>query len=159
MKATDLAAWWGAVLATLVLAWDIYKWKHSGAVVNVSVSANMQTFGGIPDELEDKTFVVVEVSNAGDGKTTLTHLVGIHYKSLFQKFRKKRNTAFFVANPAYSEPLPHVLGPGERWVGGIEQNKDLEKMSRDGYLYCGVYHSGGKKPLLQRVIITKDQDT
>jgi hypothetical protein len=23
---SDVAAWWGAVLATVVFAWDVYKW-------------------------------------------------------------------------------------------------------------------------------------
>jgi len=27
MKITDLAAWWGAIIATLVLLWDMYKCK------------------------------------------------------------------------------------------------------------------------------------
>ena len=155
MSATEIAAWWGAVIATLVLAWDFFKWKMSGPIINVSASPNMKTFGGIPDGLEDKTFVVVEVTNTGDRKTTLTHLVGFQYKSLLQKVRKKQDKSFIVANPALSQPIPHILEPGERWMGGIEQNEELEKMSREGYLYCGVYHSSGKKPVLQRVVINK----
>ena len=159
MNATNLAAWWGAVIATLVLAWDVYKWKRTGPIVNVSASPNMQTFGGVLDAFQDKTFVVVEVTNIGDRKTTLTHLVGFHYTSIFLWLIKKKNKAFIVANPALSTPLPHVLEPGERWLGGIEQNKELEEMSRNGYLYCGVYHSSGKKAVLQRVIVRNEDAT
>jgi hypothetical protein len=159
MKATEIAAWWGAIIATLVLAWDMYKWKRSGPIINVSASPNMQTFGGVSNGLENKTFVVVEITNTGGRKTTLTKLVGFHCKSIFQKLRRKEDESFIVDNPAPSQPLPHVLGPGERWLGSIEQNEELEEMSRSGYLFCGVYHSSGKKPVLQPVVINKSDAT
>ena len=159
MTPTELAAWWGAIIATLVFAWDVYKWKRTGPVIKVSAAPNMETFGGIPDGLKDKTFIVVEVTNTGDRKTTLTHLVGFHYTSFFQKLRRKKNKSFFIANPALSTPLPHILAPGERWLGGIDQNPEVEKMSRNGYLFCGVYHSSGKKPVLERVVIPDENAT
>ena len=159
MKATDLAAWWGAIVASLILIWDIYKWKRSGPIVRVSASPNMRTYGNISDSQKDKTYVVVEVTNTGDRKTTITHLIGFHYKSFFQKILKKRNKAFVVAIPALSEPLPYVLEPGERWLGGIDQNNKLEEISQNGFLYCGVYHSSGKRPVLERVIIKGDKVT
>ena len=30
MSATDIAAWWGAVIATLALVWNIFTWIRSG---------------------------------------------------------------------------------------------------------------------------------
>jgi hypothetical protein len=80
-------------------------------------------------------------------------------ESIFQKLRRKEDESFIVANPAPSQPPPHILGPGERWLGSIEQNEELEEMSRSGYLFCGVYHSSGKKPVLQRVVIKKSNAT
>ena len=159
MNATELAAWWGAAIASLVLVWDIFKWKRTGPILKVSASPDMQTIGGLPDGLQDKKFVAVEVTNTGDRKTTLTHLVGFHYASKFQWLRRKKNKTFIVANPAFSATLPHVLESGERWLGGIEQNKELEEISRKGYLYCGVYHSSGKRPVLQRVIVRNEDTT
>ena len=159
MNATELAAWWGAVIATLVFVWDVYKWKMAGSIINVSVSPNMQTFGGISNGLEETTFIVVEVTNTGDRKTTLTHLIGVHYTSMFNRLRKKQNKTFIVVIPVLSTPLPHVLEPGERWLGGIEQNQELEEMSRSGYLYCGVFHSSSKQPILQRVVVQNAKST
>lgn len=155
MNATTLAAWWGALVATVVLAWDVYKWKKSGPIINVTTSPNMQMYKGVEIKPNNETFLVVEVTNIGDRKTTLTHLVGLHYKSMFQRLRNKTEQAFFVLNPAMTTPLPYVLEPGERWVGGIAQTDDLEEMCRRGYFYCGVYHSGSKRPALQRVTIQK----
>ena len=48
MKITDWAAWWGAIIATLVLVWDMYKWKRSGPIINVSASLGIKTVGKIP---------------------------------------------------------------------------------------------------------------
>jgi len=160
MKITDLAAWWGAIIATLVLLWDMYKWKRSGPIINVSALPNMQTVGKIPNHLEGKKYIAVEVTNTGDKKTTITHLVVFHYKSLFRKIRGKKDKSFFVATPALFPPsLPHMIEPGERWLGGVEQTSELEEMSKNGYLYCGVYHSSGKKPILQRVVIHKNPES
>jgi len=47
MKVTDLANWWGAFIATLVLVWDMYKWKRSGPIINVSASPGIKTVGKI----------------------------------------------------------------------------------------------------------------
>ena len=152
---TSFVAWWGAVVATLVFLWDIYKWLRSGANIVVSARPNMQTFGGLTQSLKDTSYVVVEAVNKGNKKTTITHLIGCHYPSLIKKLLKKQSTAFFVANTGPSQPLPHVLEPGERWLGIIEQNEKLEKMARNGYLYCGINHSLKTKPVLQRVRIGK----
>jgi len=155
MTATETAAWWGAVISTLVLVLNIIKWIRSGPLVNVSVSPGMQIynegFGGF-----DKTiYIFVKATNNGDRNTTLTNLVGIHYTSIYKRIRKKENKIFVIPQPAHSQPLPHVLGPGEIWQGGIEQNVELEECSRNGYLLLGINHSSGKKPVLQRLVINK----
>jgi len=160
MKITELAAWWGAIIATLVLLWDMYKWERSGPIINVSASPNMQPFGKIPNHPEGKKYMAVEITNIGNRKTTITHLVVFHYKSLFRKIRGKKDKSFIVLPQALLHPpLPYVIEPGERWLGGIEQTSKLEEMSRNGYLYCGIYHSCGKKPILQRVIIHKNPES
>jgi hypothetical protein len=159
MKITDIAAWWGAFIATSLLLWDVYKWKRSGPIISVSASPNMHSYGRVSNALEEKAFITVEATNTGDRKTTLTHLVVFHYTSIFQKLRMKHDTAMFVPNPRFSQPMPYVLEAGERWLGGIEQNDELEEMSRNGYLFCGVYHSSRKKAVLQRVIINKADPT
>jgi hypothetical protein len=154
---TNIAAWWGAVVATFVIIWDIYKWKHSRSIINITASPNMTTFGEIPDHPRDKKYISVEVTNTGAQKTTITHLLSSHYKSLIFKLIKKTDKNYVVLTPAFLAPkLPHILEPGERWLGGIEQNDELEKLSRNGFLYCGICHSNSKKSVMQRVIIHKE---
>lgn len=138
----------------------IYKYRRSGSIINIHASPNMQMLGKIPNSLKSKKYITVEVTNIGARNTTLTHLIMFHYKSLFRKIRKKKDKNIFIPEPAlFPPPLPHILKTGERWLGGIEQTNELEEMSRNGYLYCGVYHSSEKKPIVQRVIIHKNSSS
>ena len=158
MTATDVAAWIGALTGTGVLLWDIFKWVHSGARIKVSAAPNMIGYGGAAQLLGNKTCVVVEATNIGQSKTTITHLAGFHYKSWWRHLlRRKPSKAFFVANPTPGK-LPHMLDIGERWLGMIEQNEDLEKMSREGCLYVGIYHSTSRRPKVQRLIIHAEDE-
>jgi hypothetical protein len=155
IKATEIAAWWGAVVATVVFLWDIYKWKHSGADVQVTASSDMVTFGDVPQEMQGKAFIAVEVVNLGARKTTLTHLITVYYSSFWQLLIRKRNKQFFTPNSAVDKRLPCELEPGSRWMGAILQNAELEDMSRRGYLYCGVHHTASRKAVLKRVKVSE----
>lgn len=152
---TSFVAWWGAIVATLVFLWDIYKWVKSGASVVVSVQPNMQSFGGPAQSFGGTNYVVVEAVNKGNKKTTITHLVAYYYSSLIKRLLRRQSQAFFVANTGLAQPLPHVLEPGERWLGIMEQNQDLEKMAGEGYLYCGINHSLKARAVLKRVRLEK----
>ena len=151
--ATEVAAWWGASIATIVLAWDVYKWKHSAAKIKLSASPNMTMLGAADPQLAGTTFVSLEVVNIGARATTITHLVGFHYSNNWMRMRRKADTSFVVMNNAFDKQLPFELQPGARWMGGFEQNKDLEKMGNSGYLCLGVIHATAKRPVLTRVRI------
>jgi hypothetical protein len=153
MTATDVAAWVGALTGTGVLLWDIFKWAHSGARIKVSAAPNMRGYGAAAQLLGDEPVVMVEAINVGQSKTTITHLVGFHHRAWWHRlFRRNPATTFVVPDPRPGT-LPHALDIGERWVGIMEQNEDLINMSRNGYLYVGVYHSTARRPALQRLVI------
>jgi hypothetical protein len=152
---TSFVAWWGAIVATLVFLWDIYKWAKSGPSIVVSAQPNMKTSVGAPQNLSGTNYVVVEAVNKGNKKTTITQLVSYHYSSIIKRILKKPSATFIVPDTGLAQRLPHVLEPGERWMGIIEQSKDLEKMTGQGYLYCGIYHALKARPVLQRVRIGK----
>jgi hypothetical protein len=159
MTATDVAAWIGALTGTLVLLWDIFKWVHSGAKIKVSASPNMTGYGSAALLLGEKMCVAVEATNVGQSKTTITHLVFFHHKSWFGRLlRRKPGTTFYVPDPRPGT-LPAVLDTGERWLGMIVQSPELEVMSREGYLYVGVYHSTGKRPQVHRLVIHARSET
>ena len=153
MTSTDFLAWLGAITGTVALGWDVFKWAHSGANIKVSASPNMKVIP--PNDDYGGLYVFVEARNVGNGKTTLTHLVGFHYGSLYKRLvRRPPDRNFIIGNPLPG-PLPHVLDGGERWLGLIPQSPDIEAMASKGRLYCGVFHSNATKAVLARVIIRK----
>jgi hypothetical protein len=115
----------------------------------------METFGDWPGADDKNTYVVLEIVNVGHKKTELTHVVGILYTNWWTRLRKRSAKSIIVPRPQVAQPFPFVIGPGDRWLGGVEQNDELEKMSKSGMLYFGVHHSGGDRPLLRRLIIRK----
>lgn len=149
MNATEIAAWWGAIVASLVFLWDIYKWNRRGPDVSLSISTNMLR----PGEEPEAKYVVVEVVNSGATPTTITHLIAKHYPSALARFRRKPDKQFIVANPGLGQPIPHLLEPGARWLGAITQTPELEGLSRNGHLLCGIHHTSSKRFISRRVLV------
>lgn len=151
MSASDVAAWWGAVIATLVLVWDVFKWRRSRFSIKVSASPNMSSLNPLEGKLEDDKNIFVEVVNRGDKVITLTHLVIKHYSNLWQLLRRKPTMQGLIPQPGGAQPIPYELEPGKRWTGLIDQ-KDVEKKSGgQGFFYCGVNHTASNKAAMVRV--------
>jgi len=157
MEASEIAAWWGATVATMVLLWDVFKWKRSGPILTMSATPNMRIVDGRNQDKRSNLMISVRVTNVGNQTTTITQLHGVHYACYFDKVRNKRNKAFIVANPMITQPLPHVLSPGEQWTGVMEQSPEVVSLSREGYLYCGVCYSSRKKPAMRRLVIPEEK--
>ena len=151
MEASVVAAWWGAIVASVVLLWDIFKWATKGAHVSVNATPNMQTINHIEGKLDDNKLIFVEAINTGDLPTTITHLAFFQYESVFKKFLNKPKNQGVIVKQGTGYELPHLLSPGARWTGGIDQNDVTEKIGTDGVFYCGIIHTSRKKPVLVRV--------
>lgn len=147
---TDIVAWWGAIVATFVLVWDVYKWTRRGPDVRVEAAPNMKVFPKLP-HTGDTNFIFVAATNHGAQPTTVTHLAGVYYPSLWHKFTRRKGQHFVVFNNALGTPFPHVLPPGERWTGAIDQDDATKKYGSSGRFYCGVFHSHSKKAVYRRV--------
>ncbi len=149
---TEIAAWWGAIIATTILLWDIYKWKTSGPRVGVEVFPNRIIIG---DPIrEGKTYIGVKVTNTGNRPTTISNLCMQYYLTRWSWIRKKPNKSMVVGNPGIPHPVPHVLQPGTVWDGLIIQDDDVVEMATQGYLICELFISDKKKPITRRIVIT-----
>jgi hypothetical protein len=147
---TDVVAWWGAAIATFLLAWDIYKWLRRGADVRVKATPNMQIFPP-PPAGPNPRYIHVEAVNHGAQPTTITQLSGAYYPSAWRRFARRPTSEFVVVLNPLGPPLPYVLKPGERWVGGISQDDAISKFGPTGTLCCGVACSTVKKAVYKRV--------
>lgn len=151
MTVSDAAAWWGAIVATGVVARDIYRWRLGRASLTVSASPNMEPVNQLKGTKADGKYILLEVVNRGDRKTTLTHLVVKHYKTLSARVRRRPSMQAVVIEPIGLQGLPFELGPGKRWTGLMDQGDLERKAGGRGYLFCGVMHSSSKKAALARV--------
>jgi hypothetical protein len=145
MTASEVAAWWGAVIATVVLVWDIFKWARAGVRLKVHAVPNMQVAG---DATETK-LVHIEVVNRGDKTTTITHLAFYEFASTLDRLRGKRKAAGIVPYPEGPQ-LPYELAPGKRWAATVRQAGLFPHFS-GGQVYCVIIHSGRDKEVLCRL--------
>ena len=159
LDTTVIVAWWGAVTATFVLLWDVYKWKTSGPKIRFYAKPNMKTVN-MPSH-EGKTWIGATAENIGTGATTITNLCFQYYKNFFKKVIKKSDSSFVVgrAEATPSQSIPYILNPGTIWQGLSLQTDEFEKMSREGYLICELYYSQSRKPKECRIIINEKQIT
>ena len=151
MSGTDIAAWWGAVIATAVLIWDIYKWRTAGPRLAVDVRSGMKFFND-PNRKDD-FFITVRIANTGDRPTTITNMGFAYYSSFLSYLLEKPTKAVTIFRPG--TPLPHILRPGDIWDGAAKQDAELEQWARDGYLFCLIYHSATTKAVQARVKVRK----
>lgn len=156
---TRLVAWWGAILSTTVFLWDIYKWKTSGPRLKVNISANMQYFEQGTGGLDDKKYIVLNVSNVGQRLTTITHVGMQYFESKMRQILRKPTNSFIVPTPNQYFPIPHKLEAGTTWMATIIQTPDLVTMAERGFLDCLIYYSQSNKPFRKRVLIPTQKET
>jgi hypothetical protein len=145
MTASGLAAWWGAGLASLVFAWDIYKWKTSGSRLDLRVSSNMQIAGEGP-----AVYVFVEVVNRGEKLTTLTRLGSLPLCVEMAALCAKAKGCGDHSAPSGGASLPFELEPGKRWTAMIDQ-EELVSRSVGGEVFVMVAHSGHRREVTRRI--------
>jgi hypothetical protein len=156
MSSTDIAAWWGAIVASLVLLWDVYKWTVEGPRLTMRLSPNMKVLG-YPSR-EGKTWVSVTVANVGNRPTTIKGVGMEYYANWFSRLRNRAEKTAVFPNPSDGFPLPRVLNPGEEWLGLIPQERldkgvNFVEMSRTGHLMIWLSQSHKQRAMRKRLII------
>jgi len=146
---SDYAAWWGAIIATLALIWNIIRAIRSGPRIYVRATPNMKVF---PEDsiTKGKTYISVTAVNRGNAPTTITHFCGFYTNNLWNLIRRKRQHFITNPHPSTGKTIPYVLSPGEEWSNLADQ-KDIQEKMGNGYLYIGIIHNQKKHPIYVRV--------
>jgi hypothetical protein len=150
MSPSEIAAWWGAVIATLVFLWELYKKWQEGPKLRVTVNTNMIFIGDAARE--GQRFITVRAVNIGDASTTVTNLGGNYYRSVWTRLLRRPEQSFVVARAGTTQPLPYKLEPGSIWDGSVKQDPNVEQWARSGHLMLAVYQAG-RNPVTRRVVI------
>lgn len=149
ISASDYAAWWGAIIATLALVWNIIVAILSGARVKVRATPDMIIYP--PQNLTgDKEYISVTAVNCGTSPTTITHFCGYYSQSMWDLIRGKKQSFIVNSDPRLGQEIPFILAPGEEWSNLTDQKSLFEKCP-NGYIYVGIIHNQRKRPIYKRV--------
>lgn len=151
MTPSDYAAWYAALVATLVLIWDAVKWKREGPRVKGEARASWKSIGIA--ETEGKTITSVKVTNVGNLPTTLTSW-GIYWQPPGVSKRDRKNWKAFVVKSGVAElgQVPHMLPPGEVWQGIVTEDDEYRTMlAQGGTMYVALGFSHAEEELLLKV--------
>lgn len=157
MNSIDVAvAWWGAVLGTAALLWDIAKWRRDGPRLRTRVKINTTYLdsrvlstrqlpeGGECRDLAE--YCHIEVVNVGTLPTTIIGIAATHSDPRGEGRMSVTSQRF---TPHYGRVLPSMLGPGEVWSCRLEMT-DLHRLRERGDPYIEVHVSHRQRPLQVR---------
>lgn len=163
MGEMPVTGWWtvaiaayAAVVATGALALEVRRWFESGARISINLMPEAETLN-VPGT-EGNIYLVATVTNRGNSPTTITHFAMRDYGSWIGRIRRRSKWNAFVASPqppGAVHNLPSILEPGEVWSGlaRYDEEGNLKRRIRGGYVYVAIYASHADKPTLQRVCV------
>ena len=150
MNASDYAAWYAAIVATLIAILNFVKWKMSGPSISGEAKANWKT-SGIP-VTEGKVVAIASLTNRGDTPATLTSWGLYWYPAKGSLCRKNRKAAFVIMGGAGGYGvIPCKLSPGDTWKGITEQNAEMDKMLSEGRLFFAFGFSHTNKEVIMQL--------
>lgn len=153
MFGTNFVAWWGAVVATLLLVWDIAKWIRTGPIVRSRIQLNTLYPDGRALKVEKTehgkskkiaSYCHIELVNVGSIPTTV---MGISASHMDPKKQGQMSWSGQRFTPHHGKTLPQVIPPGEVWSCRFEMD-DMKRLSERGKPYIEVHLSHKKKTLL-----------
>jgi len=150
MNASDYAAWYAAIVATLVFVWDLFKWKKGGPQIKAEAHSGWKSFG--ISELEDDSLTVVKATNIGDRPTTIGSFGMYWYpEGVSVKDKTKRKAFVIKSGLAGLGVVPKKIEPGDVWQGFAKENEQFNKMLAEGTVYIALGFSHTDEELLVEV--------
>lgn len=131
MGSIDIVAWWGAVIASLVLGWDVLKWLNSGARLKGRIVLNTHYGDGQivkrektehGETLTYESYCHIELVNTGSLPSTVMGIRATHSRN---KSGMELGVTQQVFTEHFGKKLPHVLGPGEVWSCRLPMDRYL----------------------------------
>lgn len=154
---SDHAAWWGAVVATVVLLWDIIKWSGNRPRIRVNAKMPVSYFDSerakkeiLPEEedFELETYCHIEITNLGSMPTTIVSVCCSNKPTKAIGLHSNHNIAIHSGHT-----LPHVLGAGQLWSCRIPDSSVKNIASQYSKAYIRVNLSHKKRPLFAEIKI------
>jgi hypothetical protein len=149
MDKLDYVAVYAAVVSTIVLVWDIYKWATQGPKIHFEVYTKKRPADYEHPRLADDPLIVI-ATNRGDRPTTITSVTLRCYSNIWTALlRRPMESLRFLARE--ESPIPHELAPGAVWKFIARQEPKIVRMAATGLLYCTLEHSFSSRIVRRRV--------
>ena len=157
----EFVAWWGAIVGTVALVLEIWKWWRSRASLRVSIFPKTHyadSFSAIEKTEHGETRQLIphfriEIANIGGSPTTLSLVSAIsrYRRGLLGRSRKRAFSGTMGLDGMAFEPhdgqqLPRLLAPGETWQCRVKENS-IASLVQAGKAWLRVLHSLSRKPL------------
>jgi hypothetical protein len=139
---SDVAAWWGAIVATLVFLWQVYIAATRKPVLLFNSSFSIQ-FAGRVRQLK------VEIYNAGNKAFTIKEVYlkpgrAVFYHNLDGEPHQIPGGIHLSASPTERFSLPYKLDQDEVWVGEFNA-KDISLLNEIKTVFLTAVDPRGKK--------------
>lgn len=167
MESQNITAWWGAILSTVVLGWNILAWVLSHPRISVTVSPFVYDWMGkieyLPGDLRKengiairhaKPFIAIEIKNMGKSATTI---LDIRFAQSDTKKGMRRAMSSTSDYEPYAQPLPAVIEPGHVWLCRFDQENALEYHKENGtpHFSVDIRYTHSKKWIRKSIKIGK----
>lgn len=93
-----------AVIATLILFWNIYKWAREGTQTRATVKNDMHILGD--ERREGKTVFHVRVSNVGIRRVTIEGISYVYFRLWWKWLRNDQDVSLLAVRPSLDGAYP-----------------------------------------------------
>jgi len=154
MTITLILALWGAVLATVVFAWDIVKWRRNAARLKFMVRADtyyhdskaVPILGDPNGAAELQPSIHIELANIGIYPTTILSVWAEQKLDIGGTFSSSGS----VFQVHFGKNLPYMIGVGDIWSCRVDQASLRRQGKAPIQIFISVSHLA--KPLVKEVI-------
>ena len=144
---TEFVAWYGAAVASAVLAWDVFKWRRSGPRLTVRITPYYE-----PSLSLGNNYIRIDISNVGDQATTLTAIYGYNLSRFQILFRWRKKGLDMLYNQSDTDSLPMKLDSGDAWHYVFAKTPLIDTMIEKKRFYIGTVHSSSSRPIMRRYV-------
>jgi hypothetical protein len=151
----NFVAWWGAIVAKVVLVWDIIKWSSNRPKIRINTQmptsysdserVETKTPGG-ETVTELKTNCHIELINQGEIPTTIISVCCSNKPTKNKGEHSSHNITILNGNS-----LPHTLGSGELWSCRIPESSVQNIASLYSSAYVKVRLSHKVRPIYAKI--------
>jgi hypothetical protein len=143
MSASDWAAWYAAIVATVVAVFDFVKWSRSGPRIKADIRTG-QKLVGMP-EYGDADIILVNIANIGAAATTVTHCMLECWPKGVNPSEKtsERRLVILQNDERVGKRLPVKIELGDTWACISPESDAIRALLSEGTvdLYCVFSHT------------------